>query len=86
MESFAIVPCAKRLSVTVGTGAFPETVPSVRSTGPMPRMPSTPWKPCADEATPMLWFWMTSWSFSETVSVSVAETTSAMRYIRGAGV
>ena len=29
----------------------------------------------------MLWFWITSWSLSETVSVSVAKTTSAIHCI-----
>ena len=33
--SVEIVPWLKRLSVTVGTVAPPETVPCVRSTGPM---------------------------------------------------
>lgn len=45
MESSEMVPWAKRLSVTVGTERVPETVVEVRSTGPMPRIPSTPWKP-----------------------------------------
>ena len=39
-ESTGMVPCEYRLSVNVGTDETPETVPSVRSVGPIPRMPS----------------------------------------------
>lgn len=56
IESSVMVPCAKRLSVTVGTEGVPETVVDVKSTGPIPRMPSTPWKPSEREATPIDWF------------------------------
>lgn len=42
-----IVPWENRLSVTVGIRVLVagESVPRVRSTGPIPRIPSTPWKP-----------------------------------------
>ena len=39
-ESRGIEPAAKRLSVNVGTVSTPSTVPSVRSVGPIPRIPS----------------------------------------------
>jgi hypothetical protein len=39
----------------VGTVLALETVPSVRSTGPKPMMPSTPLKPEAEEAAPIDW-------------------------------
>ena len=35
IDSVEIVPCEKRLSVTVGTWFSPPTVPTVRSTGPI---------------------------------------------------
>ena len=55
IELLAIVPWEKRLSVTVGICVLVsgESVSSVRSVGPTPRIPSTPWKPSDDEATPM---------------------------------
>ena len=59
MVSEGIVPWLKRLSVTVGTELSPETVLLVRSTGPIPRMPSTSEKPVAVEATPIDWLVMT---------------------------
>jgi hypothetical protein len=53
MTSVEIVPVDARLSVTVGTVWPFDNVFSVKSTGPMPRIPSTPWKPCDFEATPI---------------------------------
>jgi hypothetical protein len=47
------VPCERRLSKNVGTVVVPDTVPSVRSTGPKPMMPSTPEKPVDVDATPI---------------------------------
>jgi hypothetical protein len=66
--SVEMVPWLKRLSVTVGTVSVLETVLWVRSVGPTPRIPSTPLKPCALEATPMLWPVMTRSGESVTVS------------------
>lgn len=71
MESDEMVPWENRLSVTVGTDCPVDRVPEVRSTGPIPRMPSTPWKPWAVDATPIDWFWITSSGDSVTVSVSI---------------
>jgi hypothetical protein len=50
-----MVPWLCRLSVTVGifdVGRFVK-VPTVKSTGPIPRIPSTPEKPDDEEATPI---------------------------------
>lgn len=44
-----------RLSRKVGTRSTPSTVPRVKSTGPRPRIPSTPSNPLDDEATPICW-------------------------------
>ena len=57
--SVEIVPWLKRLSVTVGMLLLPLTVPWVRSTVPIPRIPSTPEKPDERDATPMDWLGMT---------------------------
>jgi hypothetical protein len=46
-----------------------ETVVDVRSTGPMPMIPSTSLKPVAVLATPIDWFWITRPGPSVTVSV-----------------
>ena len=65
---------ASRLSVTVATvaGAFgPETVCVVRSVGPIPRIPSTPLKPCEVDATPIDWPSMTRFGPRVTVSRTV---------------
>jgi hypothetical protein len=50
-----MVPSLYRLSVTVGIVVVGEfvRVPSVKSRGPMPRIPSTPVKPVEVEATPI---------------------------------
>lgn len=51
-----MVPAEARLSTTVGIFEdCEERVPSVRSTGPIPRIPSTPLNPVALEATPIDW-------------------------------
>jgi len=61
ISSDVIVPCENRLSVTVGIRelVFGLSVPKVRSTGPIPRIPSTPWNPVLVVATPMLCFEIT---------------------------
>lgn len=56
--------------MTVGTASVSLTVPEVRSTGPIPRMPSTPSKPAEEEATPMDWEVMIRPEARVTVSVS----------------
>lgn len=54
MTSVEMVPAEARLSVTVGTVLPSEVVPWVKSTGPMPRIPSTPLNPVEVDATPIL--------------------------------
>jgi len=54
-----MVPCENKFPVTVATVVVPETVSSVKSSGPIPMIPSTPSKPVDVEATPMDWFLMT---------------------------
>lgn len=76
IESWGILPSAKRLSVTVGTGCWVESVPSVRSTGPIPRMPSTSLKPWAVDATPIDWFVITRSGARVTVSVTTGNRRS----------
>jgi hypothetical protein len=72
--SVEIVPWLYRLSMNVGISSSPDTVPSVRSTGPKPMMPSTPVKPEAVRATPIDCL-LTVAPPKETVSVySVPET------------
>lgn len=44
------------MSTTVGISSPPDVVPSVKSAGPTPRIPSTPVKPVAVEAAPIPWF------------------------------
>ena len=39
-----MIPCENKLSVTVGTVPPSLVVPSVKSTGPMPRIPSWPYR------------------------------------------
>jgi len=67
-----IVPCEKRLSVTVGISEFVagDSVSRVRSTGPIPTIPSTPWKPVDVLATPMDCLVMTRPEAIVTVSVN----------------
>jgi hypothetical protein len=57
-----MVPSLYRLSVTVGivVSGSSVRVPSVKSRGPMPRIPSTPVKPVEVSATPIDWLVMVS--------------------------
>jgi hypothetical protein len=67
----AMMPSLCRFSVIVGIVVVGEFVrePAVKPTGPMPRMPSTPVKPDATEATPIDCLVMVSPLPRETVSV-----------------
>lgn len=51
--SVLMMPCEAKLSVTVGMSPPPLVVPAVKSTGPTPRMPSTP---CPRHIYSTCWF------------------------------
>jgi len=72
MEWALMILLVKRLSVTVGMVEVVagERVSSVRSTGPIPMIPSTPLKPVDFEATPMDCLGITSPDAMVTVSVN----------------
>jgi hypothetical protein len=71
IECAEMIPCENKLSVTVGMLLLEagDKVPTVRSTGPMPRIPSTPVKPDEVDATPMDCLEMTRPEAIVTVSV-----------------